>query len=60
MTIIKHVLYHIKDKIMLKVILRRLQSIAEKFNYNEQAVFRIGRIINKLIITLRIISEKYT
>ena len=45
---------------MLKVILRRLQPIAEELMSEEQAVFRAIRITIEHIFNLRIISEKYT
>ena len=45
---------------MLKVILRRLQLIAEELLSEEQACFRAGRSSNEQIFNLRIIKEKYT
>ena len=48
------------SKIMLKVILRRLQPIAEELLSKKQAYFRAGRSTNEQIFNLRIIQEKYT
>ena len=48
------------SKIMLKVILRRLQPITEELLLEEQAGFRAGRSTNEQIFNLRIIQEKYT
>ena len=48
------------SKIILKVILRRLQPIAEELLSEEQAGFRAGRSTNEQIFNLRIIQEKYT
>ena len=48
------------SKIMLKVILRRLQPIAEELLSEEQAGCRAGRSTNEQIFNLRIIQEKYT
>ena len=48
------------SKIMLTVILRRLQPIAEELLSEEQAGFRAGRSTNEQIFNLRIIQEKYT
>ena len=48
------------SKIILKVILRRLQPIAEELLSEEQAGFRAGRSNNEQIFNLRIIQEKYT
>ena len=45
---------------MLKVILRRLQPIAEELLYEEQTGFRAGRSTNEQIFNLRITQEKYT
>ena len=43
------------SKIMLKVILRKLQPIAEELLSEEQAGFRAGRSTNEQIFNLRII-----
>ena len=48
------------SKIMLKVILRRLQPIAEELLSEEQAGFRAGRSTNEQIFIIRIIQKKYT
>ena len=48
------------SKIMLKIILHRLQIITEEFISEEQAGFRAGRSTSEQIFNLRIISEKYT
>ena len=48
------------SKIMLKVILRRLQPIAEELLSEEQAGFRAGRSTNEQIFNLRIIQKNYT
>ena len=45
-------------KIMLKVILRRLEPIAEELLSEEQTGFRAGRSTNEQIFNLRIIQEK--
>ena len=47
------------SKIMLKIILHRLQHITEEFISEEQAGFRKGRSTSEQIFNLRIISEKY-
>ena len=48
------------SKIMLKVILRRLQPITEELFSEEQAGFRAGRSTKLKIFNIRIIQEKYT
>ena len=48
------------SKIMLKIILRRLQPIAEELLSEKQIGFRAGRSTNEQIFNLRIIQEKYT
>ena len=48
------------SKIMLKVILRRLQAIAEELLSEEKAGIRVGRSTNEQIFNLKIIQEKYT
>ena len=48
------------SKIILKVIMRRLQPIDEELLSEEQAGFRAGRSTNEQIFNLRIIQEKYT
>ena len=45
------------SKIMLKIILHRLQHITEEFISEEQAGFRKGRSTSEQIFNLRIISE---
>ena len=47
------------SKVMLKVILYRLKSQAEKIIAEEQAGFRAGRSTTEQIFTLRILSKKY-
>ena len=48
------------SKIMLKIILRRLQHFTEEFLSEEQAGFRKGRSTSEHIFNLRVISEKYS
>ena len=47
------------SKVMLKIILNRLQSQAEEINAEEQAGFRAGRSTTEQIFNLRILCEKY-
>ena len=47
------------SKIMLKVILNRLQPQAEEIIAEEQAGFRAGRSTKEQIFSLRILCEKY-
>ena len=47
------------SKVMLKVILNRLKSHAEKIIAEEQAGFRAGRSTTEQIFNLRILCEKY-
>ena len=47
------------NKIMLKIILNRLEPQAEKINAEERAGFRAGRSIKEQIFNLRILCEKY-
>ena len=47
------------SKIILKIILHRLQHITEEFISEYQAGFRKGRSTSEKIFNLRIISEKY-
>ena len=47
------------SKIMLKIILNRLQSQAEEIITGEQAGFRAGRSTTEQIFNLRILCEKY-
>ena len=46
-------------KVMLKIILNRLQPQAEEINGEEQASFRAGRSTTEQIFNLRIFCEKY-
>ena len=46
-------------KVMLKIILNRLQPQAEEISAEEQAGFRAGRSITEQIFNLRILCEKY-
>ena len=47
------------SKVMLKIILNRLQPQAEEIIAEEQAGFRAGRSTTKQIFHLRILGEKY-
>ena len=47
------------SKVMLKIILNRLQPQAEEIIAEEQAGFRAGRSTTELIFNLRILCEKY-
>ena len=47
------------SKVMLKIILNRLQSQAEEIVAEEQAGFRAGRSTTEQIFNLRILCEKY-
>ena len=47
------------SKVMLKIILSRLKSQAEKIVAEEQAGFRAGRSTEEQIFNLRILCEKY-
>ena len=47
------------SKVMLKIILNRLKSQAEKIVAEEQAGFRAGRSTTEQIFYLRILCEKY-
>ena len=47
------------SKVMLKIILNRLQSQAEEIIAEEQAGFRAGRSTTEQIFNLRILCEKY-
>ena len=47
------------SKIMLKIILNRLQPQAEEIIAEEQAGFRAGRSTTEQIFNLRILGEKY-
>ena len=47
------------SKVMLKIILNRLQPQAEKIIAEEQAGFRTGRSTTEQIFNLRILCEKY-
>ena len=47
------------SKVMLKIILNRLQLQTEEIIAEEQAGFRAGRIITEQIFNLRILCEKY-
>ena len=47
------------SKVMLKIILNRLKSQAEKIIAEEQASFRAGRSTTEQIFNLRILCEKY-
>ena len=47
------------SKVMLKIILNRLQPQAEEIIAEEQAGFRAGRSITEQIFNLRILCEKY-
>ena len=47
------------SKVMLKIILKRLQSQAEEIIAEEQAGFRAGRSTTEQIFNLRILGEKY-
>ena len=47
------------SKVMLKIILNRLQPQAEEINAEEQACFSAGRSTTEQIFNLRIICEKY-
>ena len=47
------------SKVMLKIILNRLKSQAEKIIAEEQAGFRAGRSTTEQIFNLRILCEKY-
>ena len=47
------------SKVMLKIILNRLKSQAEKIIAEEQAGFRAGRSTKEQIFHLRILCEKY-
>ena len=47
------------SKVMLKIILNRLQPQVEEINPEEQAGFRAGRSITDQIFNLRILCEKY-
>ena len=46
-------------KVMLKIILNRLESQADKIIAEEQAAFRAGRSTTKQIFNLQILCEKY-
>ena len=47
------------SKVMLKIILNRLKTKAERIIREEQAGFRAGRSTTKQIFNLRILCEKY-
>ena len=47
------------SKVMLKIILKRLQPQAEEIIAEEQAGFRAGRSITEQIFNLRILGKKY-
>ena len=47
------------SKVMLKIILNRLQPQAEATSAEGQAIFRAGRSITEQIFNLRILGEKY-
>ena len=47
------------SKVMLKIILNRLQPQAEEITAEEQAGFRAGRSTREQIFNLKILSEKY-
>ena len=47
------------SKVVLKIILNRLQPQAEKIIVKEQAGFRAGRSTTEQIFNLRILGEKY-
>ena len=47
------------SKVMLKIILNRLQPQAEEITAEEQAGFRAGRSTTEQIFNLRILCEKY-
>ena len=47
------------SKVMLKIILNRLQPQAEEIIAEEQAGFRVGRSTTEQIFNLRILCEKY-
>ena len=47
------------SKVILKIILNRLQSQAEEIIAEEQASFRAGRSTTEQIFNLRILCEKY-
>ena len=47
------------SKVMLKIILNRLQAQAEEIIAEEQAGFRAGRSTTEQIFNLRILCEKY-
>ena len=47
------------SKVMLKIIINRLQQQAEEINSEQQAGFRAGRSTTKQIYNLRILCEKY-
>ena len=47
------------SKVMLKIILNRLQPQAEEIMAEEQAGFRAGRKTTEQIFNLRILGEKY-
>ena len=47
------------SKVMLKIILNRLQPQAEKTIAEKQAGFRAGKIITEQIFILKILCEKY-
>ena len=47
------------SKVMLKIILNRLKSQAEKIIAEEQAGFRAGRSTTEQTFNLRVLCEKY-
>ena len=47
------------SKVMLKIVLNRLQSQAEEIIAEEQAGFRVGRSTTEQIFNLRILCEKH-
>ena len=47
------------SKVMLKIILNRLQPQAEEIITEEQAGFRAGRSTTEQVFNLRILGEKY-
>ena len=47
------------SKVMIRVILNRLQPQVEAYLAEEQAVFRAGRSTTEQILNLRVLCEKY-
>ena len=48
-----------RSKVILKIIVNRLNPQAEKIIAEEQAGFRVGRSTTKQIFNLQILCEKY-